>query len=324
MGSLVKDADQDYGSLLRYLIAVNQKDADAIATWSPRVHLPTNRDQWNEMSTYLNPVTAHAMLLRGRMQDTTSTDQQKYTALQAVLAMRGDDGLRGWSTQNNIQALQALSLAMQTWTTKPKVACTLTVDGQQHTFDLHLKDVYVLPFTPQPGKVDINRSCDSLVMGDLQVSYMPKELTDVLLTGAGVQGMQQSFVDGDVAIGETKNVAASFTTTIPGEQVAVEIFVPAVTKILEAITAKNDDQQDPYGWYAPAFPFDISDSHCMPTHWESRFDRLFLYYDRLEPGSCDFSFPVLQAYSGTTTTMPFRIYEMYKGKLNGRKVIPAQ
>lgn len=324
VGSLVKDADQDYGSLLRYLIAVNQKDTDAIATWSPRVHLPTNRDQWNEMSTYLNPVTAHAMLLRGRMQDPTSTDAQKYTALQAVLAMRGDDGLRGWSTQNNVQALQALSTAMQTWTTKPNIACTLTVDGQQHSFDLHLKDVYVLPFTPQPGKVDINRSCDSLVMGDLQVSYMPKELTDVLSTGAGVQGMQQSFIDGDVAIGETKNVAASFTTTLPGEQVAVEIFVPADTKILEAITAKNDDQQDPYGWYAPAFPFAISDSHCMPTHWESRFDRLFLYYDRLEPGSCDFSFPVLQAYSGTATTMPFRIYEMYKGKLNGRKMILSQ
>lgn len=104
----------------------------------------------------------------------------------------------------------------------------------------------------------------------------------------------------------------------------MEIFVPAQTKMLEAITAKGTQEQDPYGWYAPQMPFNVSDSHCIPTHWESRFDRLFLYYERLEPGSCDISFSVLQAYSGATTIMPFRIYEMYKGKLNGRKVILAK
>lgn len=135
--------------------------------------------------------------------------------------------------------------------------------------------------------------------------------------------MQRSYTDENVPIGSIKDVSASFTTTLPGEQVAVEIFVPAQNKMLEAIEAKNSQETDPYGWNAPELPFIVSDSHCMPTHRESRFDRLFLYYERLEPGSCDISFSVLQAYSGETTTMPFRIYEMYKGKINGRKVILA-
>ena len=88
VGRLVTDADQDYGPLLRYLIAVNQKDSDAIATWGPRIHLPTNRDQWTDTSVYLNPVTAHAMLLAGRVKDASSTLPQQREALQALLAMR--------------------------------------------------------------------------------------------------------------------------------------------------------------------------------------------------------------------------------------------
>jgi hypothetical protein len=46
-----------------------------------------------------------------------------------------------------------------------------------------------------------------------------------------------------------------------------------------------------------------------------------LYYDVLDAGVCDITISALKAYSGTTTIMPMRVWEMYKGMINGRKVI---
>jgi hypothetical protein len=36
---------------------------------------------------------------------------------------------------------------------------------------------------------------------------------------------------------------------------------------------------------------------------------------------CDISIDLLKAYDGTTTVMPMRVQEMYRGDINGRKVI---
>lgn len=90
------------------------------------------------------------------------------------------------------------------------------------------------------------------------------------------------------------------------------MFVPSDYKLLATIEKKDTDRY---------FPFDVSDPHCLPTHREARFDRLFLYYDVLEPGVCDITIPALKSYSGSTTIMPMRVHEMYKGLINGRKVI---
>jgi len=90
------------------------------------------------------------------------------------------------------------------------------------------------------------------------------------------------------------------------------MFVPSDYKLLATISQKDD---------ASYFPFDVSDSHCLPTHRETRFDRLFLYYDTLLPGVCDITISALKAYSGSTTIMPMRVHEMYKGLINGRKVV---
>lgn len=115
----------------------------------------------------------------------------------------------------------------------------------------------------------------------------------------------------------------SFSTDIAGEQVAVELFVPSDYKLLDVISSNQPvPPMDPYGYgMIQQYPFDVSDPHCLPRHWETRFDRLFLYYDVLEPGTCDITIPALKAYNGSTTIMPMRVWEMYRGKINGRKVI---
>lgn len=113
---------------------------------------------------------------------------------------------------------------------------------------------------------------------------------------------------------------ASFVTDIAGEQVAVELFIPSDYKLIDVISSKKA-QIEVGNRPINQYPFTTSDHHCTPTHWETRFDRLFLYYDVLVPGVCDITIPALKAYEGSTVIMPMRVWEMYRGKLNGRKVI---
>ena len=104
----------------------------------------------------------------------------------------------------------------------------------------------------------------------------------------------------------------------------MEIFIPSTYKLLETIVSKNNqnDQDNEYPNDGNnQLPFTVSDSECQPSHRETRFDRLFLYYENLPAITCDISTQALKAYDGTGTIMPMRIYEMYKWTINGRKVI---
>lgn len=122
--------------------------------------------------------------------------------------------------------------------------------------------------------------------------------------------MEWSVSDPKATVGETVDIVGSFTTDLAGEQVAVELFVPSDYKLLDVISSKMPDDEYDYG--NSALPFTVSHRHCEPSHRETRFDRLFLYYDILEAGVCDITIPALKAYNGTTTIMPMRVREMYR------------
>lgn len=120
--------------------------------------------------------------------------------------------------------------------------------------------------------------------------------------------MAYSLSNAVAKLGETIDLNASWTTTIPGEQVAVEIFIPSTVKFLKTIDLTST-------------PFTVSDYNCQPSHRETKFDRLFLYYENLPAVTCDITIPALKAYNGIPVIQPMRVYEMYRGKVNGRKVI---
>ena len=124
--------------------------------------------------------------------------------------------------------------------------------------------------------------------------------------------MERSLSDLQAPIGSTVDLLGSFTTTVVGDQVAVEFFVPADYKLLEVISQRTASVSERGYRSPPPVPFTMSDPACQPTHRETRFDRLFLYYETLQPITCDIAIPVLKAYNGSTTVMPMRVYEMYK------------
>jgi len=121
-----------YLPLLRYLIAVAQKDTEAIKTRRLVAKIPTNTDEWTDTSIFWNPISATAMKLRALIDDPEATQQERSDLLLSLLKQREKSGLRGRSTQSNVQVLLTLSKLVEFWIPKKVVACTIDVDGKTY------------------------------------------------------------------------------------------------------------------------------------------------------------------------------------------------
>jgi hypothetical protein len=94
------------------------------------------------------------------------------------------------------------------------------------------------------------------------------------------------------------NIITSFATTLAGENTIVEVHIPStMTHVAKDLLTQE---------------ILFSDSHCRPNHMEQRYDKLVMYYDVLEPGTCDFSFPAMATFAGEVNVMPLQIYEASK------------
>lgn len=308
--------DTTYLPLLRYIIAVAQQDSWAMKKRKPVANVPTNQENWSDTSIFLNQVTAEAMKLQALLDDGSATQQERLDLLQSLLRRRETNGLWWRSTQSNLQVLLAISKMAELRNPKDTIQCTVNVNGQQQK--LVVKKAAEATRVPAlSGKQHtIERSCDAPLLADISLTYLPKKMDDVLGAASHVSAMSWSVSNPSAWVWETVDIIGSFSTDMVGEQVAVELFIPSDYKLLDVISSKK---QQPDSW--SQYPFTTSDRHCTPTHRETRFDRLFLYYDILEPGVCDITIPALKAYSWSTVVMPMRVREMYRWKVNGRKVI---
>lgn len=87
--------------------------------------------------------------------------------------------------------------------------------------------------------------------------------------------MQQSM---DITSQDTYENIISRATDVAGLETMVSIHIPSTMihtqaqKLIESIT--------------------YSDSHCRPDHVEVRYDRVDLFYDTLDPGTCDITYPI--------------------------------
>lgn len=307
-----------YGGVMRYAIAAYQNDATALLKRKQFATIPTNQDR-TATSQFINQTSAYALKMNAIFRDPNSSQDDRMKAVQNLLGARNKQGDR-WSTNNNAQALKAImSLTKDNRPTKDTVQCQITIGDKNQTVTVTREKPVTIVEKNTTQSAAIKRQCDSVVIADASVTYMPKNINDQLGAAQGVTKMNYSIENPQAPIGGVTNLIGSWTNTIAGEQVAVSIYLPATYKLVDTIASMNTTDTNER-WYTQ-LPFDMSDYNCMPDHWEVKFDRLFLYYDNLAPTSCDISIPMIKAYNGTATVMPMSIQEMYRGKVNGRKVI---
>ena len=72
---------------MRYLIAVAQKDSDAMTKWKQYAVIPTNQER-DASQIFFNTISATAMKLHALLQDTAATQEERSTLLLSLLKQR--------------------------------------------------------------------------------------------------------------------------------------------------------------------------------------------------------------------------------------------
>lgn len=84
----MKPQSLKYGALLRYIIAVGQKNTEDMNNWRTLAVVPTNDDQRRAESMMLNQETAYALKLQALSKDTEASQELLSETLQALLSLR--------------------------------------------------------------------------------------------------------------------------------------------------------------------------------------------------------------------------------------------
>ena len=71
--------------MLRYVIAVNQKNNEDMKFWKPYAVIPTNQDQRTDTSIFINQTSALALKLQAFAKDPNTNQDERMQALQALL-----------------------------------------------------------------------------------------------------------------------------------------------------------------------------------------------------------------------------------------------
>jgi uncharacterized protein YfaS (alpha-2-macroglobulin family) len=297
-----------YGWLLRYAIASYQKDTENSNKRRQFATIPTNQDRSSE-SAFINQTSAHALKLDAIMRDPSSSQEDRMKAMQNLLGTRSKNGIR-WNAVENTQALKALlSVNNTNRPTKESIACMVSIWDKKHNVIVKGDESILITEKMEWKNISANWTCDSQLIADIIVSYMPTTLQDLLWANQNVTQMNYSLAEPVQNVWEITSLLWTFTTTTAWEQVVVSMYLPATHVFIDTLVATN------------AIPFEVSDERCIPNHRETRFDKVLFYYDRLPPISCSISIEILKAYQWSTTIMPMTVAELYRGKVNGRKVI---
>lgn len=222
----------------------------------------------------------------------------------SLMRQRNADGIRWYSTVDNLAALTMLGVYRSHRSTAP-ISCTLTRANKQETITLTSWQSRIKTIdTIDPNNNLLERSCNDSVIVDSKLTSVMTTIPESMLTKHNVEYLQRA-IPAWLQPGQMTDAIAQFKITQPAPHTAIELYIPASYKLWDVINAKQTNSYDlPFvvdGWYS-----------CRPDHYEVRFDRLFLYYNTLEANqSCRITIPILKAYSGDVVIMPSKFYQMY-------------
>lgn len=114
-----------------------------------------------------------------------------------------------------------------------------------------------------------------------------------------------------------------FQTKTDASQVAVVATIPAYLRILQGF---NNDPME-YNQTSKFLKFQSSNDagvwyDCTPTHYEQKYDRLVLFYNKLPAGArCDISFMTSKTHDAAAQPALLTVYEMYDTRTFGETVI---
>ena len=123
------------------------------------------------------------------------------------------------------------------------------------------------------------------------------------------------------SVGTMNQHSFRFQTKTDAAQVAVVATIPAYLRIMQGFGADamqfGYDERNPNPQTANFLTFQSANDagvwyDCTPTHYEQRYDRLVLFYNKLPAGArCDISFMTSKTHDAAAQPALLTVYEMY-------------
>ncbi len=295
--------------LLWAQIALNLGNRELALKWFNKLNIDDfdgEQSEYGSLYPLLTPRSALSFYQRLIMQlGGDKRDQMNDELIVALIRQKDSNGMWWYSTIDTMAALSIIAQYQQNHQTRP-IACTITVDGKPQQITISSWSTHTMMIASSGStKPLIEWKCDSSVIMDTKLDYGLLVPQTADLTRHNVEYLQWMIPSSGVKVGQTINAVAQFKITQPAPHTVVELYVPATLKLSDIVNKKESSSRNA--------PFTVEwNYNCQPSHYEVRFDRLFLYYDTLEANqSCRITIPAIVAYSGSTVSMSSKIWQMY-------------
>lgn len=283
-----------YKGILDYLRSLSDPAYQTDGHIRDMALVPTNNQHEEGLNT--DVVKSTALYIQALLRDTTVSQTTKSDQIQSLLAMINDSNQCVYcSPLTQMWMRQTMIDIWKYYDSAEKVTCTLTIDDVAEQIVVVDSQDYLYAQDITDGAPTIARECDEYLFVDAIVTYMPTQIKqDYNVKSRTVKYLEQ-WIKKNVAPDQDW-VIVSIWTQVAAEDAIVNIHIPATLTLFEKEKFKRE--------------LLMSDGHCRPDHYELRYDRVVLYYESLEPWTCDIYFPALQTFSGSVMTMPIGLYEM--------------
>ena len=233
------------------------------------------------------------------------------------LSSRNSDWVWWRSTQKNVQILLALwDYLSKKFKVANVIKCKVNINDvvkqiqfeNTYKFNINFQDI---------NTIKVKWDCSDDILIDQKVNYVLKDLNYIKNQLHNLTGVSWTYTWGE-NIWDVGIWRWTFKTLTEANQLAVEFYIPSTYKFLNTISKKKNNWCD--GRWCRDLPIEINWS-CRRhlKHYEIRFDRLFLYFDRLNiwEGNCIVKIKTIKAFNWKANLMPVHIWEMYKTKVWG-------
>ncbi len=278
----------------------------------PNIDIDFSLYSWSKIKdlywTFLNKDILKSIYLRALLKQ--NKIQLAKSIIIDLLNNRSNRWIWWWWTQKNIQVLIALSNYLEKLNNNKSVHCDAVIEGKKYSFNINNKKTITAKFNNK-SLIKSNINCSEKVYIDEKLDYIINNFWSIKNELHNLANVNFYYTWWN-NIWDIWTWKWTFLTLKDANQLAVEFYIPSNYQFLKTVSKNNNLYK---------FPFDINEE-CKRklTHYEVRFDKLFLLFGKLEKNtSCSVSIKTIKSFEWNTNKMPTNIFEMYNTTVWWRK-----
>jgi len=165
--------------------------------------------------------------------------------LLSLLKLQDSEGLWGRSTQANMKAFEGLSSFMQArgiQNLDDTISCNITLNGTGYELSIEKNTVdaeMIIPFDRETLNVSSERTCNSAVIYDQTVEWLPAEISSIEPTSNYIDILEtERDVDNTTPVGMLDKLHTTFAIDNDAEHLAVEMYLPSTHRFVATTTSE--------------------------------------------------------------------------------------